>query len=435
MNSNKSKKNNLFLLLIFICATFSILTQSTVLLVGYAFLIFIISIVNFKLGVFTWILVAPITSSIEISFIFQIYSIALIIPYLFKLLSKKELIRKSILNKHISITFILLLLSSLIFYQDYFHVLILILGVLVTTFIVFQQSTKSKLGLTFIINGMILSGLIAVFYAFSIRGDNITRLGIGDNVRSLANIINFSLAFIFYFYILKNNRNLIEDNIFTKYIHRLKWVLIVFLGVGLFATISRGAIISIVISLIFMFLIDILVNIRKLDAKKIIYTAVVLVIVLFVSFNYGADILNSFNVSSGFVEARFSEENIQSGSSIRTQIWISAISQLEGLQLYIGHGISSFNYLSEKAGFTGFYSHSVFVDTLVSTGVIGLLSLMSIFMYIFYYSFKNKQFSILSLLLLLVLNFATHGGISSGMFWYFLAILCSLTYNVKKEPV
>ena len=117
-------------------------------------------------------------------------------------------------------------------------------------------------------------------------------------------------------------------------------------------------------------------------------------------------------------------EDASSGADggIRFEIWQSALSQMTNVQWVFGAGPASFRDLAWRSGYD-YYSHSVYVDVLVSTGLLGALSLGILLLVSAVAIGRRREALGAGLLILLVFGFATHGSAGSPHFWLIVGLL------------
>src|SRR5699024_1428946 len=104
--------------------------------------------------------------------------------------------------------------------------------------------------------------------------------------------------------------------------------------------------------------------------------------------------------------------NAEAADNVRTDFWSAVLQQLSPAEWIFGSGLGNFSNLSRNAGYE-FYAHSVYVDILVSMGIVGLSLFVFAKIYFFINSVKNQSVLGISLLFYIIFSFATHGNISS----------------------
>src|SRR5699024_4008377 len=123
-------------------------------------------------------------------------------------------------------------------------------------------------------------------------------------------------------------------------------------------------------------------------------------------------VLEKLNVRIDLLSDRLSNEGIEGGTAVRFKIWEAGISSLEGGQLLYGHGMSSFRMLALKNNID-FYAHSVFIDIITTTGFLVLFILVILYLSLIYKSFVLNNSIVLAIILFSILNYFTHGNITS----------------------
>ena len=99
------------------------------------------------------------------------------------------------------------------------------------------------------------------------------------------------------------------------------------------------------------------------------------------------------------------------------------INQLEGFQWLMGAGLGNFRVLSP----TNSYAHSVYVDTFVTLGIIGLIILLGFMIATTINLIKKRDVLGLGLMVFLAVSFSTHGSLSNKYFWLILALCYGLS--------
>jgi hypothetical protein len=423
MNSNKY---HFFFLISIFYVFMSLILKNQYLFYGYSVFILIYALLDFKLGVSSWVLISLLTGISGNDLVSLLYSFILIFAFFIKITLKKEIFIKTAFLNYL-LLFIFLLFSSMLLsgYLDYFHVLIEYIFIFFISYILSQQIISDKENLFLISNAFIISAFLAIVSTI-LTGEGINRLGLGDSVRQLSNILGIGLVFLISIYYFgykpkKNKKAILQFN----FINNIKLFLSIFLLLGLLFTVSRGSIIASISSILLLIGCKFLSNIKTISIIKFL---IIIFLMIFILNIYSEYIYGFFNLNFEILFKRFSAENLEDGSGIREQIWKAGISGLDGGQVFYGHGISSFRMLAMKNGYD-FYAHSLFVDTLVTTGVLGLVLLIFILLRILILNFKLSDLLVYSLLCFLVLNYITHGTMKSQGFWYILGICSGIIYS------
>lgn len=267
--------------------------------------------------------------------------------------------------------------------------------------------------------GSSLLGLLISIIGF----ENTWRITIDGNVRVLSNAIGLSMVFAFA--VLLGDRvteRLPEDS--GKKLKTLAAVGTVFFGLILITTVSRGAILAVGLSAFSMiFLKFISVKNKKESIKKGLYSI---------------PVIGIFIVAVNFIERHFTSGhlarrlNLEMFDNIRFEIWGAALNQLSPLQWLIGTGPDNFRQLANQGGYD-YYAHSVFVDTLVSFGVIGLGLLALVLAVCLLNHILHKNILAVGTTVYLFLSFATHGSLNSKFFWLTLAVVYGSFYLDKTD--
>lgn len=415
------QRDNILFYLSVVFAIFLFYSKSTFLAYSFALLIFIYSFINIKLGIMTWAVITPISGGLEGELYFFIYTPTVVFMYFMLLIFSKEKIYKT--NFH------LLLISLLIFiilgtifsgFYEYFHVIIYVTLLFAMVFLISQIIIKDINTFYYLANGLIGAALIATISSYFLsEQDSIRRLALGDSIRQLANIIGAGILLLFILYFDKRNT---YNSSFLP-LNKLKWLILIFLLFGLIFTMSRGVILALMVSTIIFF--GHILYRNRLKIKSIVMKILLVFLVLFLLKIYGSHYISHLGLNVDLLSERFSDESVQGGTSSRNAIWLAGISGLEGLNILFGSGLSSFRMLALKKGYD-YYSHSVFVDTFVTVGILGSVFYFYFLFYQCYYTIKFKSFSIASILIFVFLSYLTHGTIKSMGFWILISICVGL---------
>jgi O-antigen ligase len=188
---------------------------------------------------------------------------------------------------------------------------------------------------------------------------------------------------------------------------------------------SRGAILALVVSLLFyggyIFIYG-----KTLTKVKIVFFTIILMSILI----YTAIIFES----SAFTRFLRIFEAMEEGdsSAIRTEIWKQAFNQ------FLGSPIIGSSFVIK--GFES-YAHNFIIEVLQTTGIVGFLP----FVFIFYKAFKASlylfaqapQFSWISIAFIqCIVRFSFSGTLySAGWLWVITGILFAIYYYVKRQKV
>lgn len=421
------KKFNILFLLAVVYVALSAITQSTVMPYGYIAILLIYSMLDIRLGLNALLLVVPIVAVLNGNYLALIYSPIVVLIYIGKLVNESEILWK---NNYKFFFFILSLLAlmSMLFtgYMEYFHVwLLFVLNFLVIS-IVIQQIIKDEESIYLIANAFITSGILATLTSYFLSGGEFRRLALGESVRQLSNIIGLGIILLIALYYIKKKP---KNNLYVIYqykiINKLKVLFIIVFIFGLISTMSRGVIASVSSSIFVLIAFTFFKNIKQFNMQAIAKGSLFLGLLFSIGLYYGDTLLNRLNVRTDVLSERLSGEEIEGGTAVRMKIWQAGISGLEGPEIIYGHGMSSFKMLANQKGYN-YYSHSVFVDTLVSTGVLGIITIIVMYLALFKRMLWYKDIVILSLILFSIINYVTHGSITSGGYWYAIAMCIGL---------
>lgn len=423
--------NTLFLIAsLFACLC--IYTASTSLFYAYAVIILLYSVFDIRLGLMVYLLIAPMTNVVENESLNLIYTPIFLVIYLYKLTSGKVQRNKTKILFAYS-AFVLLAFFSSIFsgYTEYIHVAFLFILIFSASGVIINTIISKYENIILIVNSFITSGIIATIISF-LKAEQYNRLSLGDSIRDLANILGLGFILLILFYFSKMQ---IKDRVVASQFRLFKlfrWPIVIVLIIGLVTTISRGAILAVIGAILFHFGIILFQNIRKIRLKKLFQIGITVFVIIIGFLYFIDDIFQLVNFNSDILFRRFSDEEVEGGTGRRIEIWMAGISGLKGLEFLYGHGYSSFRFLALKKGYN-YYSHSPFVDTLVTTGVLGLTILLSLFYSVFRNAIKYKSLILGTLLIYLCLNYMTHGSMRSMGFWLVLGLCIGIGENYNKQ--
>lgn len=301
-----------------------------------------------------------------------------------------------------SIVFIFFaILSSIVGYQTSLKEVIpfFLLIVIFLTVSCMKLASQEKL----IVMTLFVVGLFVAFFAyyqFASGGffSETGRLGLEGNIRRVSNAVAFPLFYAVY-------------KIFDRYKKGwllFFWIFIVFaLGTILILTYSRGVIIAVIVTSIFLFI----SKSKNFSFSNILTTAVVGGVVFMIVTNIQVD-----------AELMFREMDTASG---RTEIWDYYISQLTNdgpVRVLFGLGPGETIRIAQSSVFAEQYAHSLFLDFLCCFGIVGAIYLLYIIGSISKRLFKSQELFYMSLLVLLITMYLTHGIASTIQFYYMLGI-------------
>lgn len=415
--------------------------QLNIVFLLYVPILFLIGIINFNLGLSGLLLMMPFIGYFESPLILPAYTFSIVSIYIYNAVAGRIKVKNHKYHHYLLLLGSLLVFSTVITgYYNHFYALFLFLLYVTLSFIISQKASSSTDDLYSIVNSIIISGIIAAASALrDIKqiGVQVRRLTIGeDSVRQLANVVAIGLVLTFFFYVfnyVKNNSD-INGSYFKNILYKIRWLIVALLFGTLLATVSRGVIISVVIFIFAFIVLRLLLRIKTKRYRKSLntigYISIISIILFFLINNVAfLDIASEFfNLNIKVLENRFSEENLSGGSSVRQEIWMAGIRGLDGFKPIYGHGMLSFMDLAKSNGYD-FYSHSVFVDVFVSTGLLGILTLASIYFKMTYRSVKKRSLLIMTLLLFVSLNYSTHGDMLTTGFWVYIGLIYGMTYN------
>lgn len=205
--------------------------------------------------------------------------------------------------------------------------------------------------------------------------------------------------------------------------YKSKTILFIVIGLELFLTYSRTALIMYIFVMIFILFF------KKMDKMVFLFPVALMLLILFV--NFGSN-------SSSLIEDRFSGilDIFSSGSYIqdavnnnysdsfgwRIYLWSKVLALLVDNNLVFGFGLQNFNFVANQA--IGIYidAHNTFVKVLVEMGIVGFLAFVGFVIQMFVVYFKSKKG-----------NLNLH--ISSSIYVYFYIILVSFVDPVFSHNV
>jgi O-antigen ligase len=198
------------------------------------------------------------------------------------------------------------------------------------------------------------------------------------------------------------------------------------------STMSRGALIATSVSAGTVVLLSYARHVKAMNFLKVFQLTAIIGILVVTGFFFNTKLVDYFSFQSDVFSDRLSEDRMDGGVDIRQEIWAAGISGLEGGEIVYGHGLSSFRFLAKKSGID-YYAHSVYIDTITSTGLLGFATLLSLLIYLLYNIRKSKSKLSFALFVYLLFNYATHGTITSMLFWFSLALSLALATPILKK--
>jgi len=261
---------------------------------------------------------------------------------------------------------------------------------------------------------IIISILIGAFFdrnSVFTRG----RLSFSDNVKTLAEFIVIPLFFRIISALDKKSLYSISNAE-----NRKNMVAIIMLTLLLISTISRGTIVAILGAL----LLYSLLNYR--NSRNLIFLISVLL--------------------AGTLALTFFEEKLTNlgflshieGFNGRTDIWRFYIDLYKSYgfkNIIFGLGPGNIQRLASGTRYGRYYIHSVIVDCLVTYGLLGMSILGISFLSFIRKSIKRYNSLALSLVVLCLLMFFTHGNINYRLFYIMIGIIAGLLDISRKEEM
>lgn len=431
-------KYNLFFFISVLYVAIMLFTNNIGMTFAFLGLLLICIRMNFDLGLAVYLLLMPLVGAMDVSIFLQIiYTIVVCIAFFIKIFNGSlRLISTNFATYPFLITLLAFLGMLFTGYFDYIHVLVLLILTLTVSYIIVQRLVHSKENVYLIVNALILAGVLATVNSFLLTEEESTRLRFGDNVRLLSNTVGASLMFLTYFYFIKRKITISSALIKSQFkiIRFLRVPIALILIAGLFATMSRGVMISLSVALFFLIIYNLFVNVKKFKLWSLTKMLFWVFLIGLIAYRFGLIFLSKFNIRTDLLIERFSQGSVESGTGIREKIWNAGYSGLEGGELIYGHGISSFQMLAKSNGYD-YYAHSVFMDTLVTAGFLGLGVLILFFLKICRNIILNKAYDLFAFLIFLILAYFTHGTITSNGFWILLSIIFGLSFyqSLKKK--
>jgi hypothetical protein len=273
-----------------------------------------------------------------------------------------------------------------------------------------------------ILNNAYVYAVFAIIISTLITGNffGVGRLNIGESIRRIANVASPAFIVLFTELILRitNKKSAFNNNLRPFWFSSIIFVLLL---ITLFSTVSRGALLAVIITSfsIFLFIIifykSVVLHFTLLPYILLALTASVL------AFNFVQD-----NVAGNYL-SRLSVGNL--GENLRWEIWLSGINQMKEYEYIIGAGPNVFRRLAILGGYD-YYAHSVFIDTFVTFGLLGLILLSLLLLSIFIKAIKNKNIYSFGFIVLAFWLYITHGNLTGSLdFWTLLGLSYASFYN------
>ncbi len=276
--------------------------------------------------------------------------------------------------------------------------IILLVGAMFASGVMFIKGKQSLMIVSLLSVGIVVA---IISYYNMLNGlmlySNDYRMTYNDNVRKLANAIAFPLFYV--------SCKVLHEIRKAKMIPSIIWIVIMLsLAYLLIMTYSRGVIIAILLSVSSI----LLFNKNKNRSYRIS-----IIIFLFILI---------YAIQNVQIE---SDRMTDDQSSIaRLDLWSYMIRGLteNPIRVLFGFGIVNMKELLYGSAFDGYYSHSVFLDYLFSTGLIGFVVLLTFLWSIIKKLYSYNEFY-LGLFVLTVFMFVSHGD-STSVLYYALMGLC-----------
>lgn len=196
---------------------------------------------------------------------------------------------------------------------------------------------------------------------------------------------------------------------------RLVYILTGLLTLALLATVSRGAILAIVVGTV---LTSLLHAFRALFRHMVPSQLLVIVIGITLAL-FAAEYLDR-TLTNGQLSSRVLLAISDPGENARWSIWTSGISSLSGYEWLIGSGVGSFQEI------TGWSPHSLYVGVLVETGILGLLLLATGMFSSLAIGIRRIRLPFLIFFVYVALSFATKGSLFDKNLYYAAVIAWAL---------
>lgn len=299
------------------------------------------------------------------------------------------------------------------------YIIALLLSLLVAWIILLEPKSIRILA-----KGVLFSVVVAFLLGtFDIQ--TLGRLSYNSSTRTVANGTGLAAFFLFYAWIvgkLGNGRTLFDYKRYGILFAATMSIVVLSSNRGvLMATIA-----AIIASLVFSKLFElkerrVSFNFRRFIKFATIIVLVIATIILVDNLFMGGNFINERVLERLYEVAPGSRENI------RYKIWGAALSQLNEVELMIGTGLSSFRQHAISGGMD-YYAHSLFVDLIVTQGLLAFLVLMLFIIKIIYKLFNKKDSFGLGLVTYIIVSYYTFGAIHNAyQFWILIGIVYGLS--------
>lgn len=284
--------------------------------------------------------------------------------------------------------------------------------IIVASLIVLQvascgSSEDRLLVLSAVLCGGISMSLIVFYSIYSGAVDVSMRLQYDENSKTLSTALAPLILTAVYLLLFGNKKKnkLNAVGLFT---------LIVVLLFLLVRTYSRGVLIALIISILYLCL----RYMGKMSFRNIITPVLFLIVVYFF-------------VSKIEIDNELMFENVEGGNG-RTMIWSEFFQQLKDTNsLVFGFGPG----FTKDVSRLGFYSHSTILDYLFCYGIAGFIYILSLIVSVSFQLFNknNRIYLYQGLFLLSVIMFSTHGSAGTLLFNIILGLCMSVVIFDNKE--
>lgn len=237
--------------------------------------------------------------------------------------------------------------------------------------------------------------------------------------------LNFSIFIVYYFYLKGDIHSVVA---FTAIIIFVAFILLL---------LARMQIIVMLMSLLIL-LIHLLRN--KFDFKKAAIIIAIIVGVFFIISKNEALTKRFTYIKT--LDYDYTQEKNWNGANVRLAMWNSAgdvISKHKWLGVGVGDAHDELLNSYKNNGFLFAYdlnyvAHNQYVQILLETGIVGLLLYFSLFIYLFYQSYKYKNFLLFALGFILLFTGVTESFLlmQSGVVFFVLLIFLTLHLDFKK---
>lgn len=366
-------------------------------------------VVNLRVGLFFWFIVAPLSSLIsgQIESVPVLFTPSFLIGYIINRSVRKRTLSTDVNTLYLYLYIIAVTLLATLYYQynNTLNVVIAFVFMLLMNYVViicYTHYHDLHKGIAFC---LLLSGIVAILIA--VDGIGSRRLDVEGSVRQLSNVLSFSSLFIVLcLFVYKKT---------LSFNYRLLLTIgVIPLVLGLILTVSRGSIFAFFgaagLSILFYFL-------KKGSIKTVLsvlfYFCTLIVVIYFFAFDY---IENNFGNYFRVLEERFEQDALSSGAGIRQYIWQRVLESYNSVELFFGTGLDGFRAKAAKLNIY-YYSHSVFIDVIATCGVLVLVVFSLYLINNAVRAIRKGDVIAIGLIIFSILNFSTHGAITSSLFW------------------